>query len=31
VDVDGRRQETTGHAHLAERRPAVLEFDVEGR
>jgi len=31
VDVDGRRQETTGRAHLAERRPAVLEFDVEGR
>jgi hypothetical protein len=31
VDVDGRRQETTGRAHLAERRPAVLEFDVGGR
>jgi hypothetical protein len=31
VDVDGRRQETTGRAHLTERRPAVLEFDVEGR
>jgi len=31
VDVDGRRQETTGRARLAERRPAVLEFDVEGR
>ena len=31
VDVDGRRQETTGRAHLAERRPAVLEFKVEGR
>lgn len=28
VDVDGRRQEATGRARLAERQPAVLEFTV---
>ena len=28
VEVDGRRQELTGHARLAEREPLVLEFTV---
>ena len=30
VDVDGRRQEITGRARLAEREPRVLEFTVPG-
>jgi hypothetical protein len=28
VEIDGRRQETTGRARRAERQPAVFEFDV---
>lgn len=28
VEVDGRRQELTGHARLVEREPLVLEFTV---
>lgn len=30
VEVDGRRQELSGHARLAEREPLVLEFTVPG-
>jgi hypothetical protein len=30
VEVDGRRQEVTGRARLAEREPRVLEFTVPG-
>ena len=30
VEVDGRRQEITGRARVAEREPLVLEFTVPG-
>jgi hypothetical protein len=30
IEADGRRQETTGFAHLAERDPRVLELTVVG-